>query len=70
MPQIFAQNETLDQRRNVVVFSLMAEYPNVGLFDINVTRPQIVQNNAKQIWITIDKYGSAVIAQTGNTTAK
>lgn len=70
MPKVLAQNETLYQWRNVVVFGFMTKYPNVAMFDINVTRSQIVQNNAKKIWITIDKYGSAVIAQTRYTTAK
>lgn len=70
MIQVFAQNQTANQRRNVVIFGLMPQHPQIALLDVDVARAQIVQNDAKQRRIAVDEYGTVVIAQAGYAAAE
>lgn len=61
MIQILEQYQSPYQRWYVIIFGFMSQHTQITLLDIDVACTQIVQNDTKQRWITIDKYCTAVI---------
>lgn len=63
MIQIFTQYESLDQWRNVVILCFVTQDSQITLFNVDVSRSQIIQNDSKQCRIAVNENGTAVVAQ-------
>lgn len=70
MVQVLAQYQPFDQRGYVVVLSLMSQYAQIALFDVNVPRSQIIQNDTKQGGITVNENCATVVPQTRYASAQ